>query len=133
MGALVWSLLWACGGGPEPPPSYLYQPAYDLGDALHVPATPYGPQPGDVFLATAPAAVGPRRPLGGGRGGRAPLGHPVPPLRRADGPAGGRAVHLGHGRNARPPRPHAPARRRGRQGLGAPPLCAADAGTVGPA
>src|SRR5262245_3246076 len=56
MVALVWSLLCACGaapgGAPCVPPSYLYQPAYDLGDTLYLPAAPYVPQPGDIFLAT---------------------------------------------------------------------------------
>src|SRR5262245_8699806 len=81
MGALVWSLLWACGGG-EVPPSYLYQPAYDLGAALYLPATPYVPQPGDIFLATAPQTWA---RLGHWAAGGAGVHHSGILFRRSDG------------------------------------------------
>src|SRR5262249_5269865 len=38
------------GTGPEG--SFLHQPSYCLDDVLRLPAVPYLPQPGDVFLAT---------------------------------------------------------------------------------
>lgn len=57
MGLVYYSLLWAgCLAGDLPPavaePSYLYQPAYCLDDALRLPARPYLPQPGDIVFAT---------------------------------------------------------------------------------
>jgi hypothetical protein len=57
MGPLVLPFLCVClppESEPEAPPadSYLCQPAFTLDDVLFAPATPYVPQPGDIFLAT---------------------------------------------------------------------------------
>lgn len=38
-----------------PAGSYLYQPAYCLDHYLRLPATPYAPQPGDLFFAVTPS------------------------------------------------------------------------------
>ncbi len=57
MKVLLLSL--ACLGAPAnagaapAEPSFLYQPSYGLDDRLRLPAEPYVPQPGDLFLATA--------------------------------------------------------------------------------
>src|SRR4051794_19303681 len=46
------SLLLGCVLGSAPEGSFLYRPAYCLDDVLRLPAEPYQPQPGDLFLAT---------------------------------------------------------------------------------
>src|SRR5215216_6549661 len=47
-----------CGAADPPAPeSYLYQPAYELDEALRGPARPCVPQPGDIFLSTSYAFV----------------------------------------------------------------------------
>jgi hypothetical protein len=54
MSPLLWPVLWLFGAALDGagPATYLYRPAYDLGDTLYLPALPYQPQPGDLFLAT---------------------------------------------------------------------------------
>lgn len=39
------------------PASYLYQPAYSIDKYLRLPATPYSPQPGDLFFAITESKV----------------------------------------------------------------------------
>jgi hypothetical protein len=56
MGYLLIPLMWAaCPAFGDAPPwagGYLYRPAFSLDDDLRLPAQPYVPQPGDIFLAT---------------------------------------------------------------------------------
>jgi hypothetical protein len=55
MHALIFPLLCAACPAPGDPAkegSYLYRPAFCLDDNLRLPAEPYLPQPGDIFLAT---------------------------------------------------------------------------------
>jgi hypothetical protein len=56
MHSLIMFLLWAFPGQTECQPgdtaSYLYQPSYCIDDLRRLPARPYQPQAGDIFLGT---------------------------------------------------------------------------------
>jgi hypothetical protein len=55
MGVSLLLLLCALGSGhAETTGGYLYQPAYAIDHYLRLPAEPYTPQPGDIFLAVTP-------------------------------------------------------------------------------
>jgi hypothetical protein len=47
-------LCWLGMAVPAPAGGYLYQPAYAIDHYLRLPAEPYTPQPGDLFLAVTP-------------------------------------------------------------------------------
>jgi hypothetical protein len=49
---LIAGILLGNGPGDGPACSFLYQPAFCTDVELHLPAEPYVPQPGDIFLAT---------------------------------------------------------------------------------
>jgi hypothetical protein len=57
MGFFVLPLAWAVCSTPTSPAleeqtTFLYQPAYCVDEVLRLPAEPFNPQPGDIFLAT---------------------------------------------------------------------------------
>ncbi len=51
-GMIVCGMLAGADSGEGSARSYLYQPAYSVDDLLRVPAEPYVPQPGDIYMAT---------------------------------------------------------------------------------